>query len=57
MIPFARRVFFVLLLAASCALGGAYNSSTPQTLEPGQTIIVWNAETPTPGNGTTAASQ
>src|SRR5437660_1303789 len=24
---------------------------------PGQTITVWNAETPAPGNGTTAASQ
>lgn len=34
-----------------------YNSQTPPpSLAKGQVITVWNAETPTPGNGTTAAS-
>lgn len=34
-----------------------YNASNPPNAAPGQVITVWNAETPTPGNGTTAASQ
>ena len=40
---------------------GVYSSAPASnanylTLVPGGTSIVWNAETPTPGNGTTAAS-
>ena len=34
-----------------------YNASNPVTLSPGTVVQVWSAETPTPGSGTTAASQ
>ena len=34
-----------------------YNASTPTLVQPGQVVTLWSAETPTPGNGTTAASQ
>lgn len=37
---------------------GVYNDVTPApTIYPGGTFLAWNAQTPTPGNGTTAASQ
>lgn len=35
----------------------AYNANPPSTLNSGDVATVWSAETPTPGNGTTAASQ
>ena len=49
----------LLLLTAGIlyAKSPAYNTLSPQTLSPGTVIQVWNAESPTPGNGTTAASQ
>lgn len=35
-----------------------YNANPPPLLQPGdQSFTVWSAETPTPGTGTTAASQ
>ena len=34
-----------------------YGSQNPIALSSGTVVNVWNAETPTPGNGTTAASQ
>jgi hypothetical protein len=34
-----------------------YNAQNPPNVGPGQVVILWSAETPTPGNGTTAASQ
>jgi hypothetical protein len=34
-----------------------YNASAPPLVQPGQVVTLWSAETPTPGNGTTAASQ
>jgi len=33
-----------------------YNAGSPLYLSAGQVLTVWSAETPTPGNGTTAAS-
>lgn len=47
----------VILALAGICFGSVYNAANPINLNPGQTAIVWNAETPTPGNGTTAASQ
>jgi hypothetical protein len=35
----------------------AYNAASPPAIGPGESVVVWSAETPTPGNGTTAASQ
>ena len=35
----------------------AYNTTAPLSLQKGVVVTVWSAETPTPGNGTTAASQ
>ena len=45
-----------------CALAGlafatAYNTAPPIVMSPRGTAVVWNAETPTPGTGTTSASQ
>jgi hypothetical protein len=34
-----------------------YNTQNPVTMGPGIVVVVWNAESPTPGTGTTAASQ
>ena len=55
-----RKLFACLILivaAAVYARPSAYNTNAPQDLSPGVVINVWNAETPTPGTGTTAASQ
>lgn len=55
-----KRILYALALvslAAGLLRAGAYNAVPPVPLTPGGTVIVWNAETPTPGNGTTAASQ
>ena len=40
-----------------CSFLPVYNASSPTLLQPGQVITLWSAETPTPGTGTTAASQ
>lgn len=50
----------LLLLPLAFLIIGApvYNTqSPPPAVQPGDVVTVWNAETPTPGNGTTAASQ
>lgn len=53
-----KRILFVLFLAATAVFAQpVYNASNPIPLGPGQTTVVWNAESPTPGTGTTAASQ
>jgi hypothetical protein len=47
----------ILLLLLSSFLP-VYNATTPPPLvDIGQVVTLWSAETPTPGNGTTAASQ
>lgn len=52
------KVLAVLLLAAAqCAAAPVYTAGSPVPCGTGMVITVWNAETPTPGNGTTAASQ
>lgn len=45
------------LLIASPLRGSVYSAGSSVSLARGQIVTVWNAETPTPGNGTTAASQ
>lgn len=45
-----------LVLALLLALP-VYNASAPPIASSGIPVTVWSAETPTPGNGTTAASQ
>jgi hypothetical protein len=50
-------VVYALVAAAGLLQAGAYNASNPTSLGPGNSTLVWSAETPTPGNGTTAASQ
>jgi len=55
-----KRYLLLAILITSLGIAApasVYNTTTPINLAPGQTGIVWNAETPTPGNGTTAASQ
>lgn len=55
-----RILAVTVLLAAGVLFAAqppAYNTLAPQDLSPGTVVQVWNAETPTPGNGTTAASQ
>lgn len=55
-----RKVITLLVLLAAGILyarASVYNTLSPQTLSPGTVIQVFNAETPTPGTGTTAASQ
>ena len=46
-------VFFLSLLMSP----SVYNAVNPVPLAHGQVITVWSGETPTPGNGTMAASQ
>jgi hypothetical protein len=51
-------VLFVLLVATNSLAMPVYNATTPAPVAvTGQPINVWTNETPTPGNGTTAASQ
>ncbi len=52
-----RLLSLFLIATAAFAQPSVYNASSPQTLNSGDVATVWNAETPTPGNGTTAASQ
>jgi|HubBroStandDraft_1064217.scaffolds.fasta_scaffold56613_3 hypothetical protein len=51
-------VIFALLASTYALAMPAYNTTTPAPAAiTGQAINVWFNETPTPGNGTTAASQ
>jgi hypothetical protein len=56
-----KKRFLLLLLFAPLLLGAkvpVYNTLTPMYAPSGGVPVrVWSAETPTPGNGTTAASQ
>jgi hypothetical protein len=52
-----KKQLVLLLLCASATFASVYNTTNPVSLQPGSVVNVWNAETPTPGNGTTAASQ
>jgi hypothetical protein len=53
-----KKLFLIFALFISIfAQASIYNAAAPPTLAPGIVINVWNAETPTPGNNTTAASQ
>lgn len=47
----------ILTIFALLALASPYNTLSPPALNNGDTYTVWNAETPTPGNGGAAASQ
>ncbi len=52
------KILAVLLLAAAqCAAAPVYSVGNSVPVGSGMVVTVWNAETPTPGNGTTAASQ
>ena len=48
------RLLLALLLAFAQPV---YNANPPTAVNPGDVFTLWSAETPTPGNGTTAASQ
>lgn len=51
-------VVCLILAASGLCFSSAYDNTVAVThLYAGSTQVVWNAETPTPGNGTTAASQ
>jgi hypothetical protein len=50
-------MYQLLALLLAFLASPVYNASSAPNLGPGQVITVWSAETPTPGNGTTAASQ
>jgi hypothetical protein len=56
-----RKTLFaatLILMTAASTFALVYNGlSTPPLLQPGDVFIVWNSDSPTPGNGTTAASQ
>lgn len=52
-----KRFIVLLLVAISTLAHPVYNAQSPILCQPGLAIAVWSAETPTPGNGTTAASQ
>lgn len=52
-----RKLILALLCAASLSAQPVYNATAAPILPSGQYYTVWNAETPTPGTGTTAASQ
>jgi hypothetical protein len=53
-----KRLLLCLLIPWLALAAPAYNSQTPAPiLGSGQVVVVWNAESPTPGNGTIAATQ
>lgn len=55
---FSIAIFITLLLfGVSLDAEPVYNATAAPILQSGQYYTVWSAETPTPGNGTTAASQ
>lgn len=47
----------LLLMLAGPVFAAVYNAAPPVVAHHGQVITVWSAESPTPGTGTTAASQ
>lgn len=51
------KLLLLLSILAGPVFAAVYNASPPIVAHHGQVITVWSAETPTPGNGTTAASQ
>lgn len=52
------KAFILFMLLASPLFAAVYNTTTPApVITHGQVIAVWSAESPTPGTGTTAASQ
>lgn len=52
-----RKLLLALLCAVSLNAQPVYNATAAPIIQSGQFYTVWNAETPTPGTGTTAASQ
>lgn len=53
-----RKLLSLLLIAVSTFATPVYNTQNPPPmLGPGGAAAMWTAETPTPGTGTTAASQ
>ena len=50
-------IFSLFLLGGSLQASPVYNATAAPILQSGVAFTVWSAETPTPGNGTTAASQ
>jgi hypothetical protein len=53
-----RRLLLLLsLLSLPLLAAPVYNASNPVNVGPGQIVTLWQVETPTPGSGTTAASQ
>lgn len=51
-------IFLTLFFCAAQVLADpVYNALPPIALDSGVVVTVWNAETPTPGNGTISASQ
>ena len=55
---FSIAIFITLLLfGVSLDAEPVYNATAAPIIQSGQYYTVWSAETPTPGNGTTAASQ
>ncbi len=51
------KVVAILLLAVAQCTASAYSVGNSVPCGTGMVVTVWSAETPTPGNGTTAASQ
>lgn len=52
-----RKLLLALLCAVSLNAQPVYNATAAPSIQSGQFYTVWSAETPTPGTGTTAASQ
>ena len=52
-----RKLLSLLLMATAVFAQPVYNALAPQTVTSGDVATVWNAETPTPGNGNASASQ
>lgn len=52
-----KRFVAIFLIATAVFAHPVYNAQPPINCQTGVAITVWSAETPTPGNGTTAASQ
>jgi hypothetical protein len=46
-----------IILVMVSLFASVYGTNPPPTIGPNSAAVAWNAETPTPGNGTTAASQ
>ncbi len=53
-----KRLFLSILLIATAAFAQpVYNALSPQSLNSGDVVTVWNAETPAAGSGGASASQ